>query len=171
MSSEPDLRSMLKSAHISGCGTFRYHLVRQWDPRLAILPFLLLNPSTADAAVDDQTVKKGIGFGWRLGFGGIEFFNLYAYRATKPPELKRAGYPVGPENDLIVRQQLTRDDGPKYIVCAWGAHARGQPRVAEVMTLLNAWNIELRTLRHLKDGTPEHLLMLPYNCQPVLLRN
>jgi hypothetical protein len=41
------------SADISTCGRYRYRLTRQLDPHVRSLTFVMLNPSTADAAVDD----------------------------------------------------------------------------------------------------------------------
>jgi hypothetical protein len=50
--------------------------------------FVLLNSSTADATIDDPTLKKCIMFSKRWGFGAVEIVNLFAFRATKPENLK-----------------------------------------------------------------------------------
>jgi hypothetical protein len=57
--------------------------------------FVLLNPSTADETREDPTVRRCIGFARSLGYGALEVVNLYAYVATDPAELRRAGYPWG----------------------------------------------------------------------------
>lgn len=162
---------MKKTAIISECGKFRYHLTRTWDEALRPLPFIMLNPSTADADKDDPTIRKCIGFAERLGFGGIEVFNLYGFRATKPRELKNHGYPEGPLNDSIMTRRLEElklhERG--YVICAWGAHARGLSKPQYVRSHLSLAGARLRALRLLPDGTPEHPLMLPYSCQPVPL--
>lgn len=158
-------------AFISDCGKFRYHLWREWDDTIDRLPFIMLNPSTAGADEDDPTVRKCVGFAKRLGFGGIEVFNLFAYRATKPVDLRNNNYQVGPDNDLIMTAGLARmrmhERG--YVICAWGANARNLSRPQEVRTHLALAGVRLRALRLLADGTPEHPLMLPYSCQPMPL--
>ena len=77
----------LHGAVVSDDGLYRYILTRTWDRSLPALVFCMLNPSTADATVDDPTIRKCIGFAQRLGYGGIIVVNLFAYRATKPREL------------------------------------------------------------------------------------
>ena len=81
---------MNKAAILSDDGRYRYLLERQWDerPRMA---WCMLNPSTADANIDDQTIKRCIGFAKREGFGGIIVVNLMAFRATSPAMCLRAG--------------------------------------------------------------------------------
>lgn len=49
----------------------------------------MLNPSTADAEIDDPTITRCIGFAKSWGFGGLMVGNLWAYRATDPKELKK----------------------------------------------------------------------------------
>lgn len=157
---------MHKAATISDCGAYRYRLSRTWAVQHATMAFVMLNPSTADADVDDPTIRKCIGFATRSGYGGIEVVNLYAYRATDPKNLRAAGYPVGPDNDehteAVCRQATT-------VVCAWGVNAEGLSRPAEVLRMLKGWGIKPRALRINQRGTPLHPLMLPYSCQLVEL--
>lgn len=164
---------MNRAALLSPCGTYRHTLLRQWDPKLPTACVVMLNPSTADAEKDDPTIRKLIGFGRRLGWGGFEVVNLFSYRATKPADLKRAGYPgqsVG-DDDFIIRAALTslRTGGP--VICAWGANARGLQRPEVVRIRLRQSHVPLHALRLLPDGTPEHPLMLPYTCTPIPLTN
>jgi hypothetical protein len=160
-----------RGALISDCGKYRYALFRQWDDSKRRLPFIMLNPSTADAETDDPTIRKCIGFAERLGFGGIQVFNLYAYRATKPAELRANGYQVGPQNDICMTTwlKLEKLDERGYVICAWGANARGLSRPEHVKSHLALAGVRLRALRLLPDGVPEHPLMLPYSCTPIPL--
>lgn len=163
---------MDRQAIISDCGTFRYRLSRMWSPTPP-LAFVMLNPSTADANLDDPTIRKCIGFAERLGFGGIDVVNLFAFRATDPKDLRNNGSQVGPENDYAIQRcaRLARAYGSP-VICAWGANARsplGQARATTVRKMLGDMNVELRALRLLRDGVPEHPLMLPYSCKPVNL--
>lgn len=45
------------SANIGEDGRYRYELSRTWDDALPSIAFILLNPSTADADIDDRTVE------------------------------------------------------------------------------------------------------------------
>ena len=166
---------MYSSATISACDRFRYVLQRGWNPSLPVLMFIMLNPSTADAHEDDPTIRKCIGFADRNGFGSIVVCNLFAYRATDPKDLARAGFPVGPENDTNLEFELRAlgrsADGGK-IVFAWGAHARKHTaRVAQVEQLVRSCGHEPHALRLLADGIPSHPLMLPYSSTLEAIRH
>jgi hypothetical protein len=153
-----------RSAIVSACGTYRYRLGRRWANE-APLCFVMLNPSTADGANDDATIRKCIGFAVRYGFGSIDVVNLFAYRATDPRQLKAAGYLVGPHNDgwiEIAARNATRAGGE--VVAAWGANARGLARTRDVLALLKACDVRPMVLDRCSDGTPAHPLMLPYTC-------
>ncbi len=149
-----------RNATVSACGKYRYRLWREWagGPRLL---FVMLNPSTADDVEDDATIRRCYGFASRAGFGSLEVVNLYAYRATKPADLKAAGYPVGPTNDHHIADAV-RDAG---MVCvAWGANVAGLSRPGEVLTLLRDMGVHIKCLRITRSGYPQHPLMLPSDC-------
>jgi hypothetical protein len=150
---------MLSNALISACGLFRYWLTRTWDPALPVLVFVMLNPSTADARLDDPTIRKCIEFARRMGYGGIVVVNLFAFRATNPKDLKAAGYQVGRDNDQYIKEACQGRD----VVCAWGSNARGLARPSVVLALLRAWGVMPMALRLTDDGVPWHPLMLSYN--------
>lgn len=153
---------MNKSAVVSDCGQFRYILRRLWNPSLPALGFVMLNPSTADADKDDPTIRKCIGFAERLGFGAIVVTNLFAYRATQPADLKKAGYPRGEECDWWIEKAVRESN---FTVCAWGSNARGLNRPTEVLKIIQGvWGVAPRTLALTDDGIPRHPLMLPYTC-------
>jgi hypothetical protein len=157
---------MERSALFSTCGTFRYRLGRRWreGPRVA---FVLLNPSTADELVDDPTIRRCIGFAMKEGFGGLEIVNLYAYRATNPVDLRRAGYPVGPENDKHIAAAV-RDC--KWVVVAWGVQAGDSVRPNAVLDILRQLQKATYCLRTTLAGYPEHPLRLPATCRLNIFR-
>jgi hypothetical protein len=155
------MTEMNKSAVVSECGQFRYILRRSWDISRPALGFIMLNPSTADADQDDPTIRKCVGFAERLGFGAIVVTNLFAHRATDPANLKRAGYPRGPENDEWIRKGMRE---ASQVVCAWGSNARGLVRPAEVLLILSGHRVKRQALALTDDGIPRHPLMLPYTC-------
>lgn len=155
---------VLRTADISPDGIYRYRLTRVWGS-LPTLPFIMLNPSTADSTKDDPTIRRCIGFAKREGFGGIEVCNLYAFRATKPADLWQADDPIGPRNGQVLRDLLTRWNGGSPIVAAWGAHAKHE-RVAWLLDKPGAHR--LRCLGITKHGAPRHPLYVKGD-QPLVL--
>ena len=153
------------TAVLSECGTYRYRLERAWsdDPRDV---WLMLNPSTADATLDDPTIRRCVGFSRRWGAGGIVVANLYALRATDPAELERHPDPVGPANDAHIADvvQHAWRDGAR-IVCAWGAHPFAASRALDVAEgLRDMLPVCLGTTR---SGAPRHPLYVRADVVPV----
>jgi hypothetical protein len=153
------------AAVMSACGTYRYRLQRRWKKDIAALCYVMLNPSTADDRTDDATIRKCVGFADRFGFGAIDVVNLFAYCATKPADLKAAGYLVGPHNDgwIDVAVRTARQTGG-MVVCAWGVNARGLARPREVLALIAEAGMQPMVIDRCSDGTPAHPLTLPYSC-------
>lgn len=121
---------MLRDAVISPCGAYRYRLSRVWDHHTLPLVWIMLNPSTADANVDDPTIRRCMAFSRRDGYGGIEVLNLFAFRATDPQNLKTAHDPIGPQNDRWIKEVLH----PHHIVvAAWGTHGTYLGRGGKVL--------------------------------------
>lgn len=164
MSVYPEGVRVVRDAVISDCGQYRYRLTRHWGlPSNLFLSFIMLNPSTADARDDDNTIRRCVGFARAHGYDGIAVWNLYAYRATKPPEVWRAAKAgvdvVGPDNDRRLRSVLRWAhcvDRP--VVAAWGANARDD-RVREVLAMPHALDV-LHHLGLTEKGVPRHPLML-----------
>ena len=78
---------------------FRYSLDRTWNSDIDRVLFIMLNPGTADAKVDDATIRRCMSFTARWGKGGIVVGNLFTLRSTNPKELFGHRDPVGPEDD------------------------------------------------------------------------
>ncbi|WP_199724754.1 DUF1643 domain-containing protein [Noviherbaspirillum saxi] len=150
---------MERTAIISDCGTYRYRLTRRWGERQA-LTFVMLNPSTADALIDDQTIRKCIGFAKNFGFDGIDVVNLFAFRSRWPKDMLVATDPIGPENDRYILE-TARAAGE--VVCAWGPNASRTTRPKQVLELLGTVDIQPKCLCITKDGSPGHPLTLGYN--------
>lgn len=159
---------MSRHAQISSDGLYRYSLHREWreaSERPWWVTFIMLNPSTADANVDDPTIRRCIGFAKAWRATGLVVLNLYAYRATQPADLWKCPDPVGPRNDQYLIDGLTaaaRYDFP--VIAAWGAHARME-RVARVLEMPGA--DRLTALRETKSGAPGHPLYLPASAFPA----
>ncbi|CAE6899338.1 DUF1643 domain-containing protein [Paraburkholderia domus] len=154
------------SAVISECGRYRYLLEREGDALTAgtdRAAFLMLNPSVADAAVDDPTIRRCRAFAKLWGCDGIIVANLYAYRSTDPSALWTCDDPVGPENDDHL---YALGVCPGRIVCAWGANARDD-RVREVVRVLQDVGAYLLCLGVTKSGAPRHPLYVASD-QPLV---
>jgi len=150
----------MKSAVISDCGAYRYFLLRG---ELNQLPFIMLNPSTADDKIDDPTIRRCLSFAEKFGYGGIVVVNLYALRATKPEELWKCTDPVGPENDMWLAKIASKCP---EVVCAWGTNARAD-RVQHAAEVLKANGTKLKCLGTTKNGSPRHPLYVKGD-QPLL---
>lgn len=151
-----------RAAVLSDCGRFRYLLSRVWDPRLPVLLFVMLNPSTADALQDDATIRRCVSFAMAHGYGGIEVVNLFAYRATAPADLRRAGYPVGAANDEHIAAAAARAGD---VCVAWGASDAVDARAQVVMPILRAAGHEPLCLHITRSCYPGHPLYLPATSQ------
>lgn len=154
------------SAIISKCGKYRYLLTRESEveqPGPGPALFLMLNPSTADATLDDPTIRRCRSFAKSWGCAGVSVANLYAYRATKPADLWLIEDPVGPDNDALLRR-VANEYGD--IVCAWGANAKLERVLAVADTLINA-GARLWCFGTTKGGQPLHPLYLKRD-QPLI---
>ena len=151
---------MKRNALISDDGQYRYWLTRVWNESLPYLAIIGVNPSTADAEIDDATIRKDIGFASRLGFGGFVKLNVAAFRARDPKVCKAAVDPIGPMNTAEFLLQQARLFGATKFIAAWGKNGiffdRECSRIVEVFPELWCWGRN-------GDGTPRHPLMLPYS--------
>ncbi len=134
---------------------YRYNLWREWDDARPRVAFVMLNPSRADASINDQTIATCIGFAKALGYGGMEVVNLFAYRSTDPANLKLARDPVGKENDTYILKACSRAD---VTIAAWGNHGSLRQRSMEVEQLLE--NRALLCFGITKLGHPRHPLYM-----------
>ena len=150
---------MTSDAYLSPCGKFRYWLLRVWDESLPIMGNIGANPSTADALIDDPTIRKDMGFARRNGFGGLLKLNVGAYRATNPRKWYDAADPYGPENTLDNFAAWMQHFGVTTTAAAWG---RCIGRFAHRGEAIRKRFPELMCFGTLSDGTPRHTLMLPY---------
>jgi hypothetical protein len=159
-------------ATFSRCERYRYSLWRRWDASKPSVLFLMLNPSTADAANDDATIRRCVGFARRWDAGGIRVCNLYAFRATYPRELKGASlWAVDApwEGGSCDRAIIAAASDAGRIIAAWGAWVGPYPtRAMQVMDLLAGREVEALALT--KDQRPRHPVRLGYAVEPLVYR-
>ena len=148
-------------AEISRCGRWRYALGRRWGEGPEAL-FVLLNPSTADAAADDPTLRRCVGFARREGCGASRTVNLFAWRASDPGALGRARAEgediVGPGNASALEAALRECEGP--VVVGWGAHPIATERAGALARLAQGEGRALLCLGTTKTGAPRHPLYI-----------
>lgn len=150
-----------KDALISPCEAYRYWLTREWDAGAEKLPFVMLNPSTADASLDDPTIRRCMSFARREAYGGIVVMNLFALRATDPAALKGAADPLGPDNDGHLAALFEYAQARQLpIVAAWGVHGVLNGRAAAVKAVASIAGARLVCFGHTKSGHPKHPLYI-----------
>lgn len=159
----------VSAALFSPCRKYRYALARTWGTG-PYMVFIMLNPSTADAAKDDPTIRRCIDFAKREGCGGLVVVNLFAWRATDPAVLGHIADPVGPDNIQVVLSVLCSDD-ISHVVAGWGVHPYvSRSGYGEIMErAAGAAGRELLSLGASQGGHPRHplyvrkdALLLPY---------
>ena len=150
------------SAIISRCGQYRYRLERRLGPGKTCL-FIMLNPSTADAVIDDRTITRCIGFATSLGYGTLIVGNLFALRATKPADLRKAKDPEGPDNLKHLKKMCATAD---LCIAAWGDDGKFLMQGERIRKFLNPEGVELHFLELTKDGHPRHPLYLKKTLKP-----
>ncbi len=153
---------MISTAIIDG--EYRYSLTRPWDETGPVggwrIAWVMLNPSTADATLDDPTIRRCIAFSQAWGFRSLIVVNLFALRATDPREIRKHPDPVGRFNNHHIVEAM---ENSNKTVCAWGAGGDYMDRPDEIRHL-----IPMNQLFHLgltKDGHPKHPLYLPSNTE------
>jgi len=153
-----------RDAAISDCGRYRWTLSRSWDRMLRIpwVAWVMLNPSTADAAIDDRTIVRCMGFARDWGFGGMTVVNLFGLRATDPAELRRVEHPVCPPGRAVLYDELLTGvrDVCTTVVAAWGTHGDYLGRGRQVYDLFERAGVPLHCLGTAKSGQPRHPLYL-----------
>ena len=154
-----------RSADISPCGRYRYRLERHWNDNGPTCLFVMLNPSTADANVDDKTIQKCMTYAAGWGYGSLLVGNLFALRSTDRTALKKAvaagNDPVGPENDSHLHELLEQ---AHLVVCGWGTDGALLGRDQEVLALLDGRG---HALKETQDGHPNHPLYLKATLLPM----
>lgn len=178
-------RMIDEPAVISECGAYRYWLRRRLGLRVlgqlqgALKPicFLMHNPSTADASIDDPTIRRCIGYVERWGGSDLIVVNRFAYRSRDPERIfaDDVSDPVGPDNDEAILRAVDYCCAHGGIaVAAWGAPAAStnwrkrylRDRTETILGQLDAKGLSLSVLGLSADGNPKHPLYLKADLQP-----
>lgn len=146
----------------SGCETYRYLLSRRWGEGPGLC-WIMLNPSTATEERNDPTIERCQRRAVALGMPAFSVVNLFAFRATKPEDLRANSRPIGPENDRILTETARE---ATLVLCGWGTHGVHENRGQSVLDLLRQQGIPLHHLGLTRDGHPRHPLYVSYGTRP-----
>lgn len=151
------------SAVLSPCGLYRFRLERAVQNEGVATALIGVNPSTADATVNDATIRKDIGFGMVNGWRKIIKGNVFPFRATDVKELRSvADHRLDENAGHLLRIAADAD----ILIPCWGSREK-LPR--ELHKQLG-WTLELlrttgKPILHFgltASGDPRHPLMLGY---------
>ncbi|MFW5658691.1 MAG: DUF1643 domain-containing protein [Bacteroidota bacterium] len=135
--------------------------------------FIMLNPSTADANVDDPTIRRCINFSKSWGYNRLLVGNLYAYRSPHPRDLLSVNYPKLHNSNIDYLRKLFVE--AEVVVCAWGNEATiksidkknpGRPSIDLIFLLSKELAKPLYYIELTKKGTPKHPLYLKKDLKP-----
>lgn len=133
-------------------------------PRRTLLG-VLANPSVAGAFSDDPTLRKGVGFAKRLGYDALIYVNLVSLIETDSKKIAARLADEYTVEDAIhnmnwIEEYVQKSSG---IFFAWGA-IKGLERYGEILTARSQdWGREVFCFGRNKNGSPKHILYLPYS--------
>lgn len=152
------------TAILSPCGLYRFELERDVQLDGIVAALFGVNPSMADATVNDATIRKDIGFAKVLGWRQIIKGNVFPFRATDVRALRAVDDHRLEENAAHLRAIAARAD---ILVPCWGNRdklpAPLRPQLAATLELLRATGKPIYTFGFTASGDPLHPLMLGYD--------
>lgn len=131
-----------------------------------VYAFFGVNPSTADASVNDATVRKWIGF-TKL-WGGSRFIvgNVFGFRAKDVERLAYCADPWGDDNHFHVEQIIAAAD---ILVPCWGARGKLPKKLHKSLDqfaeIFDSIDKPVMTFGRTAGGDPMHPQMLAYKTQ------
>ena len=121
------------------------------ETELNCVAFVGLNPSTAEATIDDPTVRRCWRWARGWGYSRMAMLNVFAYRSTSPKALSTVADPIGPKNDARIREVSASAD---LVVAAWGL--RGRMRENAVADLILRERNDIHVLALTRQHHPRH---------------
>lgn len=144
---------------------YRYTLWREVNPDGAgTIAFIGLNPSTADEANNDPTIRRCMGFAKDWGARWLCMLNVFAFRATDPKVMKLEDDPFGQDNHHHILRVTSIAD---KVIAAWGIHGCWMNGDINVKQWLIGINIPLYCLGKTKEGHPKHPLYIKASTVPT----
>lgn len=153
---------------ISDCGKYRYRLWRHIGGSAGPVLFVMLNPSTADHAINDPTIRRCMSFAKKWDHSCLLVGNLFAFRATDPEKMRLAKDPIGPDNYA----HLAGMSGHSCrTIAAWGNYGSFKNQGDHMVGMLDTDWSPLEVLKMTKLGNPCHPLYLPKDTKPFRYRD
>lgn len=159
-----------KSAIISPCERFRFLLTREWNNTRLACAFIGLNPSTADATLDDPTIRRCVNFAWEWGYGYLHMLNLVPYRSTDPDAMFTWMAENGSAEwlDRNIEEASRIFQQADIVIAAWGAPGSKLQQFKQ--PLIDAAGDKLFMLDSTKSGEPRHPLYLRKDLRAIPYR-
>jgi hypothetical protein len=162
------LKGVVATADVSPCGRWRRSLTRDWTspgqaPRAVL--WVGMNPSTADALVDDPTCTREQGFTRRWGYTRYLKGNVLDWRATFPTDIPKDPTQACTGANLQALAAMALE--AEIVVAAWGKlpHALA-PLAARTHAFLVTFGKPILCLGTNGDGSPKHPLYLRSDSAP-----
>lgn len=152
-------QSVESGAKFSDCGLYRYGLWRSVNDNKSRIMFIGLNPSTANATMDDPTIRRVKRFAKDWGYGGVYMCNLFGFITPYPEELKSCSDPVADNDKWLTYFASMCND----ILFAWGNF----PEATERARIVSAMFPGAVCLGFNKNGTPKHPLYVAAKTKQV----
>ena len=163
-------------------GEYRYVLKRAWGAGPCIM-WCGLNPSKADATIDDPTIKREIGFSYRWGFGSLIKVNIYPFITSQPSVLRLWLTELGRQHRIQLAWNKNIDVIRDYAavtakrIAVWG-NSVSPGDIDEVGDWLyenDGSDFAWHCLGINADGSPRHTLArgkhrIPDDAKPILWR-
>lgn len=143
-----------KGAEFSECGKYRYRLWRIWDESKPTAMCIGLNPSTANASKNDNTINILIRVLKSLGYGGFYMMNLFAWISSKPEDLLTCDDPLNGNDWHLAETSKKCDD----IIFCWGNFKQATDRIKVVTDVFKT----AKCFGFNANGTPWHPRALSY---------
>lgn len=137
----------------------RLVLWRIWNRSKGIVLYVGVNPSTADAKVDDATIRRLNHFTRQEGYGGFYIINLYT-RITPHYEQLKSFKKI---NSSVSNYYIEKYARKSNLVCLmYGRRGHDTARYEEVLALLDLTcnSKPIMCFGYNANGTPVHPLMI-----------
>lgn len=156
-------------AVMSADGRYR-QVMRRWIGERFPDEFILfvgMNPSTADALVDDPTCAREWTFARREGYFGMVKCNVGDYRATDPKMLLQDGVEAVSAANLPAIRGLANQAG-RIVLCHGKLNKALAPAGQQLVEILRNDGLTLWCFGKNADGSPKHPLYLRGDTPMVL---
>lgn len=137
-------------------------LMRRWEGDVfpdRYIMFIGMNPSTADATVNDPTCAREWTFAKREGYSAMVKANVGDYRATDPKMLLAPGVVAVSDANLPAIRRAAAD-ADRVILCHGRLNRALAPAGRAIVEMLQADGIALWCFGTNADGSPKHPLYL-----------